>query len=260
MKVDADGFAGGDRTKIDLPAPQEKLLERIFAAGKPAVLVLMGGSAIAVNWADEHLPAIVDAWYPGEEGGTAIAELLTGDFSPSGRLPVTFYKSLEQLPPFDNYSMAERTYRYFQGEPLYPFGYGLSYMTFTYQNPKVSATSVESDGTVTVSAEVSNTGEMAADEVVQLYLTHVGVAGAALRALQGFQHVQLAPRQAKTVRFELEKRQLSVVDSAGARRILPGTVKVWWVGGGQPVARAGSPRTAGVETQFTITGSSKLPD
>jgi beta-glucosidase len=115
MKVAADGFAGGDRTEIDLPAPQEQLLERIFATGKPVVLTLMGGSAIAANWADEHLPAIVDAWYPGEEGGTAIAELLAGDYSPSGRLPVTFYKSLEELPPFDDYSMAKRTYRYFQG-------------------------------------------------------------------------------------------------------------------------------------------------
>ena len=259
MKVAADGFAGGDRTKIDLPAPQEKLLERIFAAGKPVVLVLMGGSAIAANWADEYLPAIVDAWYPGEEGGTAIAELLAGDYSPSGRLPVTFYKSLAQLPPFDDYSMAKRTYRYFQGEPLYPFGYGLSYTTFTYKNPHVSATNVGANGTISVSVDVSNTGAMAGDEVVQLYLTHKGVAGAALRALEGFQHMHLDPGQTKTVTFELADRQLSIVDGAGTRRIVPGTVQVW-VGGGQPVWRAGLPKTAGVETQFTITESSTLPE
>ena len=259
MKVAADGFAGGDRTKIDLPAPQEKLLERIFAARKPVVLVLMGGSAIAANWADEYLPAIVDAWYPGEEGGTAIAELLAGDYSPSGRLPVTFYKSLAQLPPFDDYSMAKRTYRYFQGEPLYPFGYGLSYTTFTYKNPHVSATNVGANGTISVSVDVSNTGAMAGDEVVQLYLTHKGVAGAALRALEGFQHTHLDPGQTKTVTFELADRQLSIVDGAGTRRIVPGTVQVW-VGGGQPVWRAGLPKTAGVETQFTITESSTLPE
>ena len=259
MKVEADGFAGGDRTKIDLPAPQEKLLERIFAAGKPVVLVLMGGSAIAANWADEHLPAIVAAWYPGEEGGTAIAQLLAGDYSPSGRLPVTFYKSLEQLPPFDDYSVAKRTYRYFKGEPLYPFGYGLSYTTFAYKNVRVSATSVAADGTISVSVDVSNTGAMAGDEVVQLYLTHTGAAGAVLRTLQGFQHVHLDFGQTKPVTFELANRQLSVVDEAGTRRIGPGTVQVW-VGGGQPVSRAGLPKTAGVETQFTITGSSTLPE
>ena len=184
MKVAADGFAGGDRTKIDLPAPQERLLERIFAAGKPVVLVLMGGSAIAANWADEYLAAIVDAWYPGEEGGTAIAELLAGDYSPSGRLPVTFYKSLAQLPPFDDYSMAKRTYRYFQGEPLYPFGYGLSYTTFTYKNPRVSATNVGANPTLSVSVDVSNTGAMAGDEVVQLLSHAQGAAAAALRALE----------------------------------------------------------------------------
>ena len=259
MKVSADGFAGGDRTKIDMPAPQEKLLERIASTGKPVVLVLMGGSAIAVNWADEHLPAIIDAWYPGEEGGTAVAELLAGDYSPSGRLPVTFYRSLEQLPAFDDYSMAKRTYRYFQGDPLYRFGYGLSYTTFAYKNLEVSPTSVRADGSVVVSVEVSNTGTVAGDEVVQLYLTHTGVAGAALRELQGFKHVHLDPGQMKTVTFELTNRQLSIVDEAGSRRIMPGTVEVW-VGGGQPVSRVGLPKTSGAETEFTITSGAMLPE
>jgi beta-glucosidase len=259
MKVSADGFAGGDRTSIDLPAPQEKLLERIYTAGKPVVLVLMAGSAVAVNWADEKLPAIVDAWYPGEEGGTAIAELLAGDYSPSGRLPVTFYATLDQLPAFDDYSMAKRTYRYFPGEPLYPFGYGLSYTSFAYQNPQVSQKSISADGMVSVTVDVSNTGKVSGDEVVQLYLTHLGIAGAAARELQGFQHVRLEPGQTKTVSFSLTNRQLGVVDEAGVRRVMAGTVQVW-VGGGEPISRSGLPKTSGTATQFIITGQSTLPE
>jgi beta-glucosidase len=259
MKVVADGFSGGDRTKIDLPAPQEKLLQQIYAEGKPVVLVLMNGSALAVNWADDKLPAILEAWYPGEEGGTAIAEALAGDFSPAGRLPVTFYKSLDQLPAFEDYSMAKRTYRYFPGEPLYPFGYGLSYTLFTYKNPKVASASVGADTAQSISVDVTNSGEMAGDEVVQLYLTHAGVAGAPIRALEGFQRVHLAPGETKTVKFDLTNRQLSVVDEAGKRRIIPGKVDVW-IGGGQPVSRAGLSKSAGVQTQFTISGEATLPD
>ncbi len=146
MNVHADGFAGGDRTSLDLPAPQQQLLERVYGAGKPVVLVLMSGSALSVNWADEKIPAILEAWYPGEEGGTAVADILAGDISPSGRLPVTWYKSTDQLPPFDDYSMAKRTYRYFDGEPLYPFGYGLSYTSFAYNNARVSQDNVSADG------------------------------------------------------------------------------------------------------------------
>jgi beta-glucosidase len=194
---------------------------------------------------ETNLPGIIDAWYPGEEGGTAIAELLAGDYSPSGRLPVTFYESLEQLPPFDDYSMANRAYHYFRGEPLYPFGYGLSYTTFTYKDPHLSATSVGAEGTISVSVDVSNTGTMPGDEIAQVYLTHTEVVGAALRALQGFQRVHIAPGQTKTVTFELANRQLTIVDGAGTRRIVPETVKVW-AGGGQPVSRAGLPKTAGV--------------
>src|SRR6202451_1213786 len=166
MKVDADGFAGGDRTKIDLPAPEEKLLEKIHAAGKPVVLVLMNGSALSINWADANLPAILEAWYPGEEGGTAVAGAIAGDFSPAGRLPVTFYKSVDQLPPFEDYSMAKRTYRYFDGEPLYPFGYGLSYTSFSYKNPRVDHAEVSAKEGVTISVDVVNTGAQAGDGVV----------------------------------------------------------------------------------------------
>ena len=259
MKVDADGFAGGDRTLIDLPAPQQQFLERVHAVGKPIVLVLMNGSALAINWADANLPAILDAWYPGEEGGTAVAEAIAGDFSPAGRLPVTFYESVDQLPPFDDYSMAKRTYRYFDQEQLYPFGYGLSYTTFTYGNARVDHETIAATGVVTVSADVTNSGAMASDEVVQIYLTHPGVAGAPLRAMKGFSRIYLAPGEKKTVQFALRDRELGIVDQVGKHRIVPGKVKIW-IGGGQPVGRSGLPKTPGAETEFTIASEAALPD
>ena len=258
MNVHAEGFSGGDRTSIDLPGPQEELLKSVHAIGKPVVLVLMNGSALAVNWADENIPAILNAWYPGEEGGTAVAGALAGDFSPGGRLPVTFYKSIDQLPAFEDYSMAKRTYRYFDGEPLYPFGYGLSYTSFSYSNARVDNTNVAADGPAKISVDVANTGAMPGDEVVELYLTHSGVPGAPLRALKGFQRIHLTRGQKKTVSFTIRDRDLSVVDESGKHRIVPGTVKVW-IGGGQPVARAGLPKTAGAETEFTITSEATLP-
>ena len=171
MKVNADGFAGGDRTSLELPLPQEQLMEKVSSVGKPMVLVLANGSALSVNWANDHVRAILEAWYPGEAGGTAVAEALAGDFSPGGRLPITFYTGTDQLPAFEDYSMANRTYRYFKGEPLYPFGFGLSYTRFRYSNPQVTSETVTADGSVTVSADVMNSGTMAGDEVVQLYLT-----------------------------------------------------------------------------------------
>jgi beta-glucosidase len=259
MNVHTDGFAGGDRTSLDLPKPQQELLERIVEAGKPTVLLLLNGSALAVNWADEKLPAILEAWYPGGQGGTAIAEALAGDFSPGGRLPVTFYKSTDQLPPFEDYSMAKRTYRYFDGEPLYPFGFGLSYTSFAYRNLRVDQKTVPANGSGKVSVDVTNTGAMAGDEVVQLYLTHSGVAGAPIRALQGVQRVHLARGATKTVSFSLQDRALSIVDADGKRRIVPGTVNVW-IGGGQPVVRSGLPKTSGAATKFNIASEATLPD
>ena len=259
MKVEAEGFSSGDRTSINLPGPQEELLKRLHATGKPVVLVLSNGSALGVNWADENLPAILEAWYPGGEGGAAVAEALAGDFNPGGRLPVTFYKSTDQLPPFEDYSMAKRTYRYFDGEPLYPFGYGLSYTSFSYSNPQVDNASVAADGTVTLSVDVTNSGAVAGDEVVQLYLTHPGLNGAPIRSLQGFQRVHLDKGEKKTVSFTVRDRGLSIVDEAGKRRIVPGKVDVW-IGGGQPVARTGIPQPAGAQTQFTITSEAVLPD
>ncbi|HSS99209.1 MAG TPA: glycoside hydrolase family 3 C-terminal domain-containing protein, partial [Terriglobales bacterium] len=259
MKVGADRFKGGDRTKIDLPAAEQTMLEQVYNLGKPTVLVLMNGSALAINWADEKIPAILEAWYPGAEGGTAVAEALAGDFSPGGRLPITFYKSVDQLPQFEDYSMAKRTYRYFDGEPLYPFGFGLSYTSFAYSNAKVDNGNVAADGSVTISVDVANSGEVAGDEVVQLYLTHPGVAGAPLRALQGFQRVHLNHGEKKTVSFTLRDRSLSIVDEAGKRRIVQGPVNVW-VGGGQQTVRSGLPKTPGAEAKFTITSETTLPD
>ncbi|HWY69031.1 MAG TPA: glycoside hydrolase family 3 C-terminal domain-containing protein [Terriglobales bacterium] len=259
MNVHTEGFAGGDRTSLDLPAPQQKLLERVHAVGKPVILVLTSGSAVAVNWADHYVPAILQAWYPGEEGGTAVAEAIAGDFSPSGRLPVTFYKSALQLPPFEDYSMANRTYRYFTGEPLYPFGYGLSYTTFSYRNLHVDKQNVPADGSVTISVDLTNIGRTEGDEVAQLYLTHDGITGAPLRALQGFQRVHLNPGEQKIISFTLRDRDLSVVDQNGKRRILPGKVTAW-VGGGRPLEAKNRTAAAGARTEFTITSEATLPD
>jgi beta-glucosidase len=198
-------------------------------------------------------------WYPGEEGGTALAEVLAGDYNPAGRLPVTFYTGVSQLPPFDDYSMAHRTYRYFVETPLYPFGFGLSYTNFTYSNPRADREEISPDGAVTVSVDVKNTGALAGDEVVQLYLSHPGVQGAPIRALEGFARIHLAPGEQKIVSFTLRDRQLSVVDEAGKTRIVSGQVDVW-IGGGQPVAGAGQSPLPGAKTQFRITGEATLPD
>jgi beta-glucosidase len=253
------GFFGGDRVDLNLPPPQQQLLEAVAETGKPLIVVLTNGSALVVNWAQEHAAAILEAWYPGEEGGIAVADVLAGAYNPAGRLPVTFYKSVAQLPPFTNYSMAGRTYRYFTEQPLYPFGYGLSYTTFRYKDAKVNFQEIAADGTVLVSVEVTNTGKTAGDEMVELYVTHPVVGGAPIRALAGFQRVHLEPGASKTVSFSLHDRELSVVDAAGVRRIVPGDVEVW-IGGGQPVTGPGQPPNAGAETAFRITSAASLPE
>ncbi|PQA85471.1 glycoside hydrolase family 3 protein [Hyphococcus luteus] len=259
MRIETEGFAGGDRTAIGLPAPQQTLLKALHETGKPVVFVLMNGSAVAVNWADENIPAIIEAWYPGGQGGDAVANLIAGDFSPAGRLPVTFYRSVDQLPAFTDYSMEGRTYRYFDGEVLYPFGYGLSYSSFDYGKPKLSAKKIEGNGEVTVSVEVTNTGDMDSDEVAQLYVTHKGVSPAPIRALQGFKRIHLKKGESKTVSFTLKDRALSVVGEDGARFVPKGKVEIW-VGGGQPVGRDGLPTPPGGKTTLRITSSTDLPD
>ena len=258
MPINVEGFSGGDRTSLNLPQAQHELLQDLVATGKPVVLVLMNGSALAVNWADEHVKAILEAWYPGENGGTAVAEALAGDFSPGGRLPLTFYKSVEQLPPFDDYNMKGRTYRYFTGDPLYPFGYGLSYTTFEYSNLTFNKNSLSATDDLTASVDVKNTGKMAGDEVVEVYLTHPGVDGAPLRALAGFRRVHVESGATQHVDVSIPNRQLSFVDPDGVRKIVSGQLQVW-VGGGQPVSREGLPKSAGISGSVQIEGEATLP-
>jgi len=253
MSIQVPGFLGGDRTDIGLPQAQQQLLEALAAAGKPLVVVLMSGSALAVNWAQEHAAAVLQAWYPGEEGGTAIAETLAGVNNPAGRLPITFYASLDQLPPFEDYSMEKRTYRYFQGKPLYGFGYGLSYSTFEYSNPRFSSPQLKAGDDLTVEVDVRNTSGMAGDEVAELYLEFPPAPGAPIRALRGFERVHLAPAETRHVTYTLKPRDLSMVNNNGEHVIAPGEYAVF-VGGSQPGGAA-----KGVRAKLEITGEQKLP-
>ena len=234
MPVQVEGFVGGDRTDIQLPRPQEELLRRIHALGKPMVLVLLNGSALAVNWAAENIPAIVEAWYPGQAGGDAIADVLFGDYNPGGRLPITFYKSVEDLPPFEDYRMEGHTYRYFRGEPLFPFGFGLGYTPFVYSDLQLSAKMITPSEPLTLSVEVQNVGQHASDEVAQLYVSDVTASvPVPIRQLQGFERIHLEPGETKRVTFTLTPRQLSLIDDEGRRVIEPGEFQVA-VGGRQP--------------------------
>ncbi|HEY2376382.1 MAG TPA: glycoside hydrolase family 3 C-terminal domain-containing protein [Gemmatimonadaceae bacterium] len=215
MPIQIPGFRGGDRTQLDLPAPQEHLLERIASLGKPTVLVLMNGSALAVNWAQEHVPAILEAWYPGQAGGTAIADVLFGDYNPAGRLPVTFYKSVNDLPAFDDYRMAGRTYRFFTGTPLYPFGQGLSYTTFAYSDVRADRAHASARDTITVSVDVANTGTRAGDEVVQVYVEHSGHAVLRpLKDLRAYTRVRLAAGEKRTITLPLAISSLAYWNEA----------------------------------------------
>jgi beta-glucosidase len=203
MRVPVEGFKGGDRIDLGIPKAQEDLMKKVVASGKPAVLVLLNGSAVAVNWAKEHIPAIVELWYPGQGGGTALADVLFGDYNPGGRLPVTFYKSADQLPPFTNYDMKGRTYRYFTGEPLFPFGYGLSYTTFSYRNLSVPKQARKGES-IKVAVDVSNSGNLAGDEVVQVYVRNTKPApDSPVRSLEGFERVSLKPGEKKTLQFNI---------------------------------------------------------
>ena len=220
MSVTLDGFRGGDRTSIELPGAQQRLLERIVAVGKPMVLVLLNGSALAVNWAQANVPAIVEAWYPGQ-AGNAIADVLFGDYNPAGRLPVTFYGSVSDLPAFDDYRMAGRTYRFFKGQPLYPFGHGLSYTTFTYANLRTSADSAGTNDTVLVSVDVTNSGKRSGDEVVQMYVEHVGSSvERPIRDLRGYRRLTLAPGETRTVQMPLPIASLAYWDAATHRWVV----------------------------------------
>jgi beta-glucosidase len=254
MPVNQPGFLGGDRTSIDLPQPEEALVESVAATGKPLVVVLMNGSALGVNWIDKHANAVLEAWYSGEEGGAAIATTLSGKNNPAGRLPVTFYKDVSQLPNFEDYSMENRTYRYFSGKPLYPFGYGLSYTNFSYSALTVPTTAVNAGDPVVATVTVTNTGKVAGDEVAQLYLKFPSVAGAPRIALRGFQRVHLEAGQSVQLHFELKNRDLSMVTEAG-QPIVAGGEYTLSIGGGQPDTGA-----ATVSERFHLDGQIALPE
>ena len=254
MKVDVPGFRGGDRTSLNLPEEEEALLGALKGTGKPLVVVLMNGSALAVNWANEHSNAILDAWYSGEEGGTAIARTLAGVNNPAGRLPVTFYRGVEQLPEFEDYSMKNRTYRYFTGEPLYGFGHGLSYTTFEYSGMKLSNASLQAGEPLEVEVDVNNTGKRDGDEVAELYITFPKLSGAPLLALRGFTRVHLKAGEQKHVKLTLIPRDLSYVNEAGDRFVSTGDYLIT-VGGGQP--GTGAPHA---DSHLMVQGEQKLPE
>lgn len=227
MYVNYDGFFGGDRTKIDLPACQLDFLKLLVKTGKPVVLVLLNGSALAINWESQNIPAILEAWYPGQEGGTAVAQTLFGDYNPAGRLPVTFYKSEKDLPAFDNYNMEGRTYRYIRGEPLYPFGFGLSFTKFEYSNLKLSSATIGKGDMLTVSIDIKNSGKITGDEVVQMYIKDLKASSPRpIKDLKGFSRVTLKKGETKTVRFTLKSSQLEMINNHGERVIEPGEFEV----------------------------------
>lgn len=234
MDIAIDGFRGGDRTTLNLPAKQEELIKEIRALGKPVVVVLLNGSALAVNWESKNIPAIIEAWYPGQASGSAIADVLFGDYNPGGRLPVTFYKSVNDLPDFENYAMAGRTYRYFMGETLYPFGYGLSYTTFEY-NHLTTRPSYPSGDSVKISVDIKNTGPVAGDEVAQVYISakDAGKNIVPVRALKAFKRIHLQAGETRAVSFTLSPDAFSVLNEENKKILLKGRYEIS-AGGGQP--------------------------
>lgn len=246
-----EGEGEGDRTYIDLPGVQEELLKEVHETGKPIVLVLTNGSAVAINWAEKHIPAIVDIWYPGEEGGTALADVLFGDYNPAGRLPVTFVKSLDQVPQFTDYSMKNRTYRYMKEEPLYPFGYGLSYTTFKYSNLKINSKEIAPTQNLDIYVDVENTGNRDGDEVVQVYVSILDASIVSpIRSLQGFTRVHLKSGERRTIHFTLTPQQFAIVNEGGKFIVEPGRISVS-VGGGQPGVKGD---TGVLITEFHVIG------
>jgi beta-glucosidase len=237
-----------------LPKPEEDLVEAVAAAGKPMAVVLLNGSALSVNWISQHANAVLESWYPGEEGGAAVAETLSGRNNPAGRLPVTFYSGVDQLPHFEDYGMGNRTYRYFDGKPLYPFGYGLSYTKFSYGDLKLPRRPVRAGDPIGLDVTVTNTGEAAGDEVVQLYVRFPDIKGAPRIALRGFQRVHLAAAKSARVHFELKDRDLGMVTEEGVPILAQGDYLIS-IGGGQP--NSGAPCVSG---KMSIEGQMRLLD
>jgi beta-glucosidase len=237
MRVNQSGFNGGDRTTIALPMVQTDFLKALKATGKPVIFVMMTGSAIAIPWESENIYTIINAWYGGQAAGTALADVLFGDYNPSGRLPVTFYKNDSDLPPFEDYTMANRTYRYFKGEPLYPFGFGLSYTNFKYSDLKLSKTSARKDEGLQAEVTVTNAGKYNGDEVIQLYVAHEGVNYAPISELKGFKRISLAPGASQKIKFNIDAEQLTLIDNNGHAAFTPGKVKII-IGGYSPGKRS----------------------
>jgi len=233
MPVVLEGFDKGDRAEISLPESQINLMKKVQALGKPTVLVMMNGSAIAINWAADNVPAILEAWYPGEFGGKAIADVLFGDYNPAGRLPVTFYKSVKDLPDFKSYDMTNRTYKYFKGDPLYPFGHGLSYTNFTYSDFEISD-EIKINEEIPVTVKVTNSGDVSGDEVVQLYISHSSENNNAARhSLVGFKRINLEPGQTEKVSFAITPKQYATITEKGEEQMIAEIVQVH-IGGKQP--------------------------
>ncbi|WP_372859430.1 glycoside hydrolase family 3 C-terminal domain-containing protein [Sphingobium lactosutens] len=252
-RVEIPGFKDGDKTTLDLPQDQLAMLEQAQQLGKPLIVVAMNGSPINLQWPKDHAAAIIEAWYPGQSGGTAVADAMLGKTNPSGRLPLTFYRSVDDLPAFDDYLMEGRTYRYFAGKPVYPFGYGLSYTSFAYA-PVAVTRATQGDAVVTVTTQVRNTGKVSGAEVAQLYLNFPNVKGTPRIALRGFQRVELQPGESRNLFFTLSARDLSTVTLHGVRQMLAGHYRVS-VGSAQP--------DTGVPFQsaaFDIDQSVKLPE
>ena len=252
-KLHVEGFAGGDRTSLDLPADQVAFLEKAKAQGKPLIVVLMNGSAVNLAWAKQNASAIVEAWYPGQSGGLAVAKVLSGAADPGGRLPVTFYESARDLPPFDDYAMTGRTYRYYTGTPVYPFGYGLSYTHFAYDGLSVQPIDGAAEKGLHVTVTVRNDGGRDGSEVSELYVTPPAFDGAPRLALRGLQRLDLKPGESRQVSFDLSPRDLSFVDRDGSRKIIPGTYGLS-VGSGQPAEGE-----AHSQARFTVASETILP-
>ena len=252
MSVHVPGFDGGDRTNLALPAPQQEMLQALKKTGKPLVVVMTSGSAIAANWAAENADALLEAWYGGEDAGTAIAETLAGVNNPSGKLPVTFYRDTADLPAFTDYSMKNRTYRYFQGAPLFPFGFGLSYTMFEFGKISLVKSSIKAGDGAQLNVTVRNAGARDGDEVIEIYVKAPGERAGAHQALAAFKRVPLKAGESKTVAIEVKPRQLSRVDESGIRKVRAGTYVVY-AGGGQPAVGRG------VTSQLVVEGSLELP-
>ena len=237
MPVNVEGFKKGDRTNIEIPNVQKEMIKALKATGKPVIYVLCTGSALALNWEEENVDAILNAWYGGQEAGTAVADILFGDYNPSGRLPITFYKSVDQLPDFEDYNMKGRTYRYMTEKPLYPFGYGLSYTNYTYQNAVLSSNSITKEQAVSVSFEITNIGKMDGDEVAQIYIKNPNDPNGPLKALKGYKRVHVKAGDTEKVTIELQPKAFySFNDNTQTFEVRPGKYQILYGGSSEDKA------------------------